>query len=90
MTAEQVVTFLERFGGTRGLTASPGSADFARATQLNFHLCECSAIAGPGVDFIARGSRGGILYIGVNGDGEISCGPKGFHHYPKASEPCLA
>jgi hypothetical protein len=89
MTIEQVVAQLETEGGNRGATATPGHADYERARNLDFTLCECSRRHGTGHDYIARTPRGAYLYVGINGRTHvISCGPKGYH-FLTGTAPCI-
>jgi hypothetical protein len=83
MQIEEVVQLLEREGGTRGKTASPGSTYYEAAKSLDFVPCRCSDRDQDyrGHDYIARSPNGTYHYIGINLRKQISCGPKGYHHY---------
>lgn len=93
MSIEEVIRILMIEGGSRGITASPGSKDYERARNLNFVRCECSyrsrTVDMPGYDFIAKTPRGAFIYVGINSrDRIITCGPKGYHKR-NGTTPCI-
>jgi hypothetical protein len=75
-----------------GRTATSGDS-YTRAQRMHFRLCECSNNdqGYDGVDYVAAGPQGGILYVGLNlNTGEITCGPKGYHSsYYRNNAPCV-
>lgn len=87
MTINEVIRLLQARGGSIGLTAQAGGRN-AAWRRLDFQICECSRRAGPGLDYIARGPRGGIKYVGINARQVISCGIKGYH-YVTGTRPCI-
>lgn len=91
MSIEEMIALLEKVGGKRGKTATPGHENYETARELEFALCRCSfqdrADYG-GYDYIARTPQGACFYVGINSRNQISCGPKGYHFYKKVP-PCI-